>query len=113
MSGRMIEPRRTAERNPPLFVTVCIRLSDFLSRIAPEARFEVEVQAGSTVANLISLLADRFSDDFRRALIDREKRLNGGIMLVLNGEIIAPRRIAGIAINHESDLSIIALTGGG
>lgn len=113
MSDRLSDTQNIVEGKPQLFVTVRVKLSGFLSRMVPESKFEVEVNPGSTVADLIGLLTGRLGDDFRKAIVDREGRLHGGIMVVLNRRLIPPRQIAEIAMNHKSDLSIIPAANGG
>jgi hypothetical protein len=71
-------------------ITITVKVSDFLTRIVPESRFEVVLDTGSTVADLVGLLADLLGDDFRRAIIDRRNELHGGVMLVLKGEPVPP-----------------------
>jgi len=113
MSDRLSDTQNIVEGRPRSFVTVRVKFSGFLSRMVPESRFEVDVNPGSTVADLIGLLTGRLGDAFRKAIVDRGGRLHGGIMVVLNRKPIPPRQITEVAIDHKSDLSIIPLASGG
>ena len=94
-------------------MTVNVKLCGFLTRIVPESRFEVALDTGSTVADLVGLLADLLGDDLRKAVIDRRGGLHGGVMLVLNGQLIPPQQITEKAIDRRSDLTIIPIVDGG
>lgn len=94
-------------------VTVRIKLSGFLSSFVSEPEFEVEVGAGSTVADLIGMLTKRLGDPFREAIVDRKGRLHGGIVVMLNRRTVIPREIAKTVINRKSELTILPLVGGG
>lgn len=113
MSDRLSDTQNIVEGRPRSFVTVRVKLSGFLSRMVAESTFEVEVNPGSTVADLIGVLTGRLGDDFRKAIVDRGGRLHGGIMVVLNRRLIPPRQIAEVAIKDKGDLSIIPQASGG
>jgi sulfur carrier protein ThiS len=94
-------------------LTVRVKLSGFLSSMVPESEFEVEVDPHSTVADVIALLTESLGDAFREAIVDREGRLHGGIVVVLNRRPIPPRQIDKFLIDQKSDLTIIPLVDGG
>lgn len=102
-----------SDQKLPSRIKVHVTLSDFLSRVAPESKLEVEMDAGSTVADLITLLADSLGQDFRKAFVDREDRLHEGILIVLNKRLILKDQICEVVIEHGSNLSFIPLIGGG
>jgi hypothetical protein len=109
----MTNPHEPSDPKLRLRIKVHVTLSDFLSRVAPESKLEVEMDAGSTVADLITLLADYLGQDFREAFVDREDRLHEGISIVLDKRLILQEQICEIVIEHGSNLSFIPLIGGG
>jgi sulfur carrier protein ThiS len=94
-------------------VTVHVKLSDFLARLAPGAEFEIKTNAGVTVAEFIAVLAKRFGEEFCRALVDRSGSLHAGIAVVLNRQFVPPRQMTQHIIRKSSELSIIPIAGGG
>jgi len=94
-------------------VTVHVKLSDFLTRLAAESEFDLQVQAGATVADIIAALTARQGDKFRRAIVDRRGNLHAGYAVVLDKQFIPPQQIAKTAIHHSCRFSIIPLAGGG
>jgi sulfur carrier protein ThiS len=93
--------------------TVHVKLADFLARLVPAAEFDIEIGTGSTVEDIIGVLTARFGKEFRKAIVDRNGKLHGGIAIVLNEEFISPNQISEYTIHHSSNLSIIPLVGGG
>ena len=57
--------------------------------MVPESKFEIEMDAGSTVADLITLLADSLGQDFRKAFVDWEDRLRWSLLPV-RGKLDVP-----------------------
>jgi sulfur carrier protein ThiS len=94
-------------------VTVHVKLADFLSRLVPAAEFDMEIDAGSTVEDIIGVLTARLGEEFRKAIVDRSGKPHGGIAIVLNKEFISPNQISEYTIHHSCNLSIIPLVGGG
>jgi molybdopterin converting factor small subunit len=92
---------------------VHVKLADFLSRLVPEAEFDMKIDAGSTVEDIIEALAERFGEEFGKAIVDRKGKLHGGIAIVLNKEFISPHQISEYTIQNSCNLSIIPLVGGG
>lgn len=113
MSEGSMDPQNIPKGKAQPAVTVRVKLSGFLSSMASESRFEVEVDAGSTVADIIGMLTERLGHAFRKAIVDRRGRLHGGIVVMLNRRTVLPREIAKTVINGESDLTILPLVGGG
>ncbi|HUT72161.1 MAG TPA: MoaD/ThiS family protein [Desulfatiglandales bacterium] len=113
MSDGLSDRQETTKERSHRAITVTVKLSGFLTRITPAGPFEVALDTGSTVADLVGLLAERLGDGFRKAVIDRRGGLHGGIMLVLNGEPVPPRGITETAIDRESDFAIIPVIDGG
>jgi sulfur carrier protein ThiS len=108
-----MDPQNISKRNAGPSVTVWVKLSGFLSSLVSESEFEVEVDVGSTVADLIGMLTERLGDPFREAIVDRKGRLHGGIVVMLNRRTVILREIAKTVINRESELTILPLVGGG
>jgi sulfur carrier protein ThiS len=94
-------------------VTVHVKLSDFLARMAPETKFDVKINAGVTVEEFIAVLTERFGDEFRRAIVDRNGKLHADIAVVVNEQFIPPQQITEYTIQQKSNLSIIPIAGGG
>ncbi len=94
-------------------VTVHVKLADFLSRLAPEAEFDMEINSRTTVAEIINVLTVRFGEKFRKAVVDSKGNLHAGIAVVINKRLIAPGQMAKTTIDYKSNLSIIPLAGGG
>ena len=113
IADRMINPHEMSDQKLRLRIKVHVTLTDFLSRVAPKSKLEIEMDAGSTVADLITLLADSFGSDFREVFVDREDRLLEGISIVLDKRLILKEQICEIVIEHGSNLSFIPLIGGG
>jgi sulfur carrier protein ThiS len=86
---------------------------DFLAKMVPEAKFEVKINAGATVEELLIVLTERFDEKFRRAILDRHAKLNADIAVVLDNHFIPPQQMTVHAIHESSNLSIIPIAGGG
>jgi len=94
-------------------VIVHVKLLGFLKRWSEQPQLDLEIEAGSTMQDLVYLLADRLGDDFRKAILDWHGGLHGGVELILNGQEIPPRQISEIMVWIESDLAIIPIIAGG
>lgn len=94
-------------------IAVRVKLRGFLAQRAGGAELKQQIEAGSTVADLIQLVAERLGPDFRQALLDWHGNLHGGIELVLNQQHISARKISEISLWDDSDLVIMPLAGGG
>lgn len=94
-------------------VTIHVKLSDFLAKLVPEAKFEVKINAGATIEEFLVVLTQRFGDEFRRAIVDRNGKLHADIAVVLNSRFIPPQKITEHTIHETSNLSIIPIAGGG
>ncbi len=94
-------------------VTIHVKLSDFLAKLVPQAKFEVKINAGSTVEECMAVLTDRLGDEFRRAVTDHRGRLNADFAVIVNNQFISPQRFAELTIHETSSLSIIPIAGGG
>ena len=94
-------------------VTIHVKLSDFLANMVPEAKFELKINAGATIEEFLVVLTRRFGDEFRRAILDRNGKLNADIAVVLNSRFIPPQQMAEHTIHKTSNLSIIPIAGGG
>ncbi len=94
-------------------VTIHVKLSDFLAKMVPEAKFEVKINAGLTVEEFLTVLTQRFGDEFRRAILDRDGKLHADIAVVRNNRFIPPQQMAEHTIHETSNLSIIPIAGGG
>ena len=103
----------TQKRPSQKSVTVRVELSDFLSKLTPENNIDMSIPAGSTVAEFIERLVVRLGGDFRKALLDNDGRPHAEYAIVLNQQIIAPRRLTEFTIRNNSKLSIIPVVGGG
>jgi len=113
LSDGLSDRQKITEERSERAIMVTVKVSGFVTRIAPAGPFEVALDTGSTVANLVGLLAERLGDSFHKAVIDRRGGLHGGIMLVLNGQLIPPQQITEKAIDRRSDLTIIPVVDGG
>ena len=94
-------------------IEVSIKLFGFLSQLSEQAEVNMQVEAGSTVADVIHQLAERFGPSFRQALLDWHGNLQGGIEVVLNQRQISARRLSEISLQADSVLVILPLVGGG
>jgi molybdopterin converting factor small subunit len=94
-------------------IEVSIKLFGFLSQLTEQAEVNMQVEAGSTVADVIHQLAERFGPNFRQALLDWHGNLQGGIEVVLNQRQISARRLSQISLQTDSVLVILPLVGGG
>ena len=81
--------------------------------MVPEARFEMKIEAGTTVEEFMVVLTERFGEKIRRAIFDPHKKLNADIAIVLNNRFIPPQQMAKHLIHKSSKLSIIPIAGGG
>jgi sulfur carrier protein ThiS len=104
---------QTQNKQSQKSVTVRVELSDFLSKLTPENNFDISIPAGCTVAEFVEYLVVRLGGDFRRALLDNDGRPHAEYAIVLNQQIIAPRRLTEFTIRDNSKLSIIPIVGGG
>ena len=94
-------------------VTIHVKLSDFLAKLVPQAKFEVKINAGSTVEEFMAALTERLGDEFRRAVTDRKGKLHADIAVIVNNQFIPPQQFTELAIHETSSLSIIPIAGGG
>jgi sulfur carrier protein ThiS len=94
-------------------VTVHVKFSDFLTRLTTASEFDLQVQAGATVADIITALTARQGEKFRQAVIDRRGNLLAGYAVVLDKQFIPPQQYAKTTIHYPCRLSIIPLAGGG
>ena len=94
-------------------ITIHVKVSDFLAKLVPEAKFKVQIDAGATIEDFLVVLTRRCGDEFRRALVDRNGKLHADIAVVLNSRFIPPQQMAEHTIHETSNLSIIPIAGGG
>lgn len=94
-------------------VTIHVKLSDFLAKLVPEAKFEVNINKGSTLEEFMATLTERMGDEFRRAIVDRNGKLHADITVILNNQFIPPQKFTKLTIHETSNLSIIPIAGGG
>jgi len=98
---------------PCAYVTVHVKLSDFLTRLATESEFDLRIQPGATVAEIIAILIERQGDKFHQAVADQKGNLHAGYAVIVNKQFIPPQNIAKTTIRHSCSFSIIPLAGGG
>ena len=94
-------------------IEVRVKLFGFLAQLSERTEVDMQVETGSTVANVIHQLAEQFGPDFRQALLDRHGDLHGGIEVVLNQRQISARRLSKTSLQTDSVLAILPLVGGG
>ena len=66
-------------------ISVDIRFYGMTRDVVGEARLTVRLPAGSTVADLLNYLIDRFGDRLRERLIDGPGRLSRFVEVIVNG----------------------------
>lgn len=101
----------TAKENHTILVT--IRLLGFLRKWRNDENSQVKVTAGITIYDLVDRFLVRNAEDFRSALLDRSGHLNGGLELILNGQVVSPSQIHNVEILENSELIIIPVIAGG
>lgn len=94
-------------------ITVRVKLFGFLAQLGEQTELEQEIEPGSTVADVIHLVAERLGPGFGQALLDWHGNLHGGVELILNMQHISARKISEFTLWDDSDLAIIPLVGGG
>ena len=94
-------------------IEVRIKLFGFLAHLSEQTEVDMQVETGSTVADVIHQLAGQFGPSFRQALLDWHGDLQGGIEVVLNQRQISARRLSKISLQTDSVLVILPLVGGG
>lgn len=94
-------------------IEVRIKLFGFLAHLSEQTEVDMQVETGSTVADVIHQLAEQFGPSFRQALLDWHGDLQGGIEVVLNQRQISARRLSKISLQTDSVLVILPLVGGG
>ncbi len=94
-------------------IRVHVKLADFLSRVSQQTQPSIEIAEDSTVADVIGLLADRFGDDFQKALVDSEGRLRKEIIIAMDGVVVAHEKTRTATVREGSRITIIPVTGGG
>lgn len=99
--------------NSPNQIKIRVKLGDFFAKMVPEAKFEVKINSGATVEELMAVLTERFGEKFRRAILDHNGKLNADIAVVLDNRFIPPQQMMEYAIHESSNLSIIPIAGGG
>jgi molybdopterin converting factor small subunit len=98
---------------PQPVIMVHVKLLGFLAQLGGQTEFELKVEPGATLADVIHLVAERLGPDFRRALLDWHGNLHGGMEVLLDRQQISARKISEITLWDDSDLVIIPLVGGG
>lgn len=96
-----------------MVVVVHVKLLGFLTQLSKHKELDMEIEAGSTVADLIHLLAEELGQEFQQAILDRHGNLHGGVEVTLNRQHISARKISEITLSTGSDLAIIPMVGGG
>ncbi len=81
--------------------------------MVPEAKFEMDINKGTTIEEFLAVLTQRCGDEFRRALVDRNGKPHAEIAVVLNCQYIPPQKMTEHTIQETSTLSIIPIIGGG
>ena len=104
---------KTPQRQAQDFVTVHVKLCDFLSKLTPENDFDMPVAAGCTVADFIRHLTRHLGNDFRKALLDKDGKPHPDYAIVVNETLIPPQQLTQFSIKENSNLSIIPIAGGG
>ena len=94
-------------------VTVHVKTLGFLTQLSDQSELDVKIEAGSTVLDLIHLVAAQLGADFGQAILDWHGNLHGGVELILNRQHISARRISEIALWENGELIIMPLIGGG
>ena len=94
-------------------IHVRVKLFGFLAQLSEQTVVDMQVEAGSTVADVIHQLAKRFGPGFRQALLDWHGNLHGGIEVVLDQRQISARRLSEKRLDTDSVLVILPLVGGG
>jgi uncharacterized ubiquitin-like protein YukD len=101
------------ENTPNAYITVHVKLSDFLTRLTTESEFDLRVPAGASVGEIIAILVERQGEKFRQAVVDRQGNLHAGYALIVDKQFIPPQHITKSTIHHPCSFSIIPLAGGG
>lgn len=109
----MTDSQNISNDTTPVQVTVHVKLADFLSRIATGPEFDLEIQTGSTVEEIINVLTTRLGKEFCKAVVDRNGKLNAGIAVILNNQLIPSNQMVENTIHQDCKLSIIPIVGGG
>lgn len=94
-------------------ILIKVKLFGHLKQISQQAIFDMETPAGSSIAEVIQTIAQRFGDDFGKALLEKSGNLHGGIEIVLNHEHLPARRINKIFIFEDCELFIMPMIEGG
>jgi len=94
-------------------VTIHVKLTDFLTKLVAEAKFDVKINAGATVEEFMAALTERLGDEFRRAVVDRNGKLHADIAVIVNNLFIPPQQFTELTIHENSSFSIIPIAGGG
>lgn len=94
-------------------IQVKVKLFGHLKQIAQQAIFDMETPAGSSVAQVIHEFAQHQGDDFRKALLEQNGHLHGGIEIILNHEHLPARKIDKIIIFDNCELFIMPMIEGG
>lgn len=89
---------------------ITINLRDPLSRYAGKKKLEIEWASGKTLKDLIDLLSQRYSPQFKSELLDSEGNLEYSYRVFINGQAAS-----GLAtpIQDGAEVHILAAMGGG
>ena len=94
-------------------ITIHVKLTNFYAKMVPEAKFEMEINKGTTIEEFLAVLTQHCGDEFRRALVDHNGKPHADIAFVLNNQFIPPNKMTEHSIQETSTLSIIPIAGGG
>jgi hypothetical protein len=100
----------------PQMVKVRIKLLGFLSQFGADpanAAVQYDIPAGSSIADLIQMLAENLGAGFQRAVLDPYGNLHGGLEVVINQEHVPARHTSSLLLEEDCEVLLIPMIGGG
>ncbi|MEN6298356.1 MAG: MoaD/ThiS family protein [Anaerolineaceae bacterium] len=94
-------------------VSVTVRMMGFLQKLSEGINPQLQVQSGTSIYELLDRYTLQGKEELRTALWDSRGQLNGGLELILNGQVIAPSQMRDTKISQDSEITLIPVIAGG
>lgn len=94
-------------------LTVRVRLMGFLRTLSLGGEVHFQGAPGTSVGQLLQWLTERGDERLAQALLDRQGRLNGGLQVIVDGKLVAPKQVDGYPLHEDGTVMIMPMLGGG
>ena len=92
---------------------VTVRFFTTLWEITKQRKQELEVPDTTTLADVISILSDKYGPRFRDYIYDKEGHANQYLQFIVNGKSLSQLDNSKIRLKDRDEIAIIPPVGGG